>query len=100
MQAPLTRHALLACVVLTLGALPPAGARADVKVGDELLTNGGFEKLDARGFPAGWTGFPGAKARREGGRAWIEMDCMREKDSILRAVRNGDFWNCFAESSP
>lgn len=30
------------------------------------------------------------------GRAWIEMDCPRDKDGILRAVRNGDFWNCYA----
>jgi predicted metal-dependent phosphoesterase TrpH len=31
------------------------------------------------------------------GRAWIELDCRRDKDSILRAVRQGDFWNCYAE---
>ncbi len=31
------------------------------------------------------------------GRAWVEMLCKKEKDSIIRAVRNGDFWNCFAE---
>lgn len=30
------------------------------------------------------------------GRAWIEMDCGRNKDAIIRAVRNGDFWNCYA----
>ena len=30
------------------------------------------------------------------GRAWIEMDCMRDKDQIIRAIRNGDFWNCYA----
>ncbi len=29
------------------------------------------------------------------GRAWIEMDCQRDKDAIIRAIRNGDFWNCF-----
>jgi len=33
---------------------------------------------------------------REGiGRAWIELDAKRNKDSILRAVKRGDFWNCF-----
>ena len=32
------------------------------------------------------------------GRAWIEMDCLRDKDKIIRAVRHGDFWNCFAEN--
>ena len=29
------------------------------------------------------------------GRAWIEMDCARNKDSILRAVKKGRSWNCF-----
>ncbi|MFZ5573504.1 MAG: PHP domain-containing protein [Thermodesulfobacteriota bacterium] len=32
------------------------------------------------------------------GRAWIEMDCMREKDLIIRAIKAGDFWNCFTET--
>jgi len=32
------------------------------------------------------------------GRAWIEMDCMRDKDKIIRAVRYGDFWNCYTEN--
>lgn len=31
------------------------------------------------------------------GRAWIEMDCRRSKDSIIRAVRKGRFWNCYAK---
>ncbi len=31
------------------------------------------------------------------GRAWIEMDCRRNKDSIIRAIRKGRFWNCFAK---
>jgi hypothetical protein len=30
------------------------------------------------------------------GRAWVEMDCARDKDSIIRAVRNNAFWNCYA----
>jgi len=29
------------------------------------------------------------------GRAWVEMDCVREKDAIIRAIRHGDFWNCY-----
>jgi hypothetical protein len=33
------------------------------------------------------------------GRAWVEMDCMRDKDRIIRAIRHGDFWNCYAGSS-
>ncbi len=32
------------------------------------------------------------------GRAWIEMDCMRDKDKIIRAIRHGDFWNCYTET--
>ncbi|MBF0103016.1 MAG: hypothetical protein HQK77_19130 [Desulfobacterales bacterium] len=32
------------------------------------------------------------------GRAWVEMDVKRDKDSIIRAIRLGDFWNCFASS--
>jgi hypothetical protein len=32
------------------------------------------------------------------GRAWIEMECARKKDAILRAVKNNDFWNCYAEN--
>jgi hypothetical protein len=29
------------------------------------------------------------------GRAWIELDAKRNKDSILRTVKRGDFWNCY-----
>jgi hypothetical protein len=32
------------------------------------------------------------------GRAWIETSCRRDKDSIIRAVKAGDFWNCYAGS--
>ena len=34
------------------------------------------------------------------GRAWIEMDCMRDKDDIIRSIKKGDFWNCYAETHP
>ncbi|WP_319407301.1 hypothetical protein [uncultured Desulfosarcina sp.] len=30
------------------------------------------------------------------GRAWVEMDCARDKDSIIRAIKNNAFWNCYA----
>jgi len=33
------------------------------------------------------------------GRAWIEMDCARDPDQILRAIKNGDFWNCYLVSN-
>ena len=29
------------------------------------------------------------------GRAWIELDAGRDKDSIIRAIKQGDFWNCY-----
>ena len=29
------------------------------------------------------------------GRAWIELDAKREKDSILMAIKQGEFWNCY-----
>ncbi len=29
------------------------------------------------------------------GRAWIEMDVQRDKDKILKAIKAGDFWNCY-----
>ncbi len=29
------------------------------------------------------------------GRAWIELDAQRDKDSIIRAIKNGDSWNCY-----
>ena len=33
------------------------------------------------------------------GRAWVEMDCMRDKDKIIAAIRNNDFWNCYTETN-
>lgn len=33
------------------------------------------------------------------GRAWIELDCAREPDQIIRAIKNGDFWNCYLTSN-
>ncbi|HDP80920.1 MAG TPA: hypothetical protein ENN21_08780 [Spirochaetes bacterium] len=29
------------------------------------------------------------------GRAWIELDARKDKDSIIRSVKSGDFWNCY-----
>jgi len=34
------------------------------------------------------------------GRAWIELDAPRDTDAVLRAVKNGDFWNCYAKGAP
>lgn len=32
------------------------------------------------------------------GRAWIEMDAPRNKDKILKAIKAGDFWNCYLQN--
>lgn len=29
------------------------------------------------------------------GRAWIELDAERSKDSIIQAIKEGEFWNCY-----
>lgn len=29
------------------------------------------------------------------GRAWIELDAAKDKDSILRAIKKGKFWSCY-----
>jgi hypothetical protein len=29
------------------------------------------------------------------GRAWIELDANREKDSIIQAIKDGKCWNCY-----
>jgi hypothetical protein len=29
------------------------------------------------------------------GRAWIELDAQRGKDAIIKAVQEGEFWNCY-----
>jgi hypothetical protein len=29
------------------------------------------------------------------GRAWIELDVERDRDEIIRAIKRGDFWNCY-----
>jgi hypothetical protein len=34
------------------------------------------------------------------GRAWIEMDCAREKDSIVEAIQKGEFCCCFVKGHP
>lgn len=30
------------------------------------------------------------------GRGWVEMDCERNRDAIIAAIRSGDFRNCYA----
>lgn len=62
------------------------------------VTTKGFRtpeyEIDAIAFPKVAT--DDAHTRQGCGRAWVEMDCVREKDSILRAIKNNAFWNCYA----
>ncbi|MCX7634595.1 MAG: PHP domain-containing protein [Syntrophales bacterium] len=30
------------------------------------------------------------------GRCWVEVDTPRDRDAIIRAIKEGRFWNCFA----
>ena len=63
------------------------------------ITSKGFKTpaydIDAIPFPKIAT--DDSHTRRGCGRAWIEMDCRRDKDRIIQAVKKGDFWNCYLE---
>jgi hypothetical protein len=37
--------------------------------------------------------------RKGCGRAWVELDAPRDKDGILRAIKRGEFWNCYNTTS-
>jgi hypothetical protein len=62
------------------------------------VTTKGFRtpeyEIDAIPFPKVAT--DDSHTRRGCGRAWVEMDCARDKDSIIRAIKNNAFWNCYA----
>ena len=62
------------------------------------VTANGFRtpefETDAIPFPKVAT--DDAHTRQGCGRAWVEMDCARDKDSIIRAIRANAFWNCYA----
>ena len=47
---------------------------ADVGIGDELVRNGGFERLDEGGRPVGWRWLAGAHVRKDDGNTWVEID--------------------------
>ncbi|MFN7973166.1 MAG: PHP domain-containing protein [Acidobacteriota bacterium] len=65
------------------------------------VTDKGFLRpdLDLSRFPLPAVASDDAHERGGIGRAWIEMDAPRDRDAILRAVKNGDFWNCWARGS-
>lgn len=61
------------------------------------ITSKGFPTLefDTPELPFVKVATDDAHTRAGCGRAWIELDCARDKDSILRAVRDGLSWNCY-----
>ncbi len=64
------------------------------------ITSKGFRtpEFDTEELPFSKVATDDSHTRAACGRAWIELDCPRDEDHIIRAVRNGDFWNCYAET--
>jgi hypothetical protein len=62
------------------------------------ITSKGFRtpEFDTPEIPYSKIATDDSHSRAGCGRAWIEMDCRREKDSIIKAIRKGNFWNCYA----
>jgi hypothetical protein len=62
------------------------------------ITSKGFKtpEFDIPGIPYPKIASDDSHTRSGCGRAWVEMDCGRNKDSIIRAIRKGKFWNCYA----
>lgn len=62
------------------------------------ITSKGFKtpEYDIPEIPYSKVATDDSHTRAGCGRAWIEMDCMRDKDSIIRSIRKGRFWNCYA----
>jgi len=64
----------------------------------EITTKGFPEKefdVDDIGYPR--LASDDAHTRIGCGRAWIELDCKREPDAIIKAIKAGFFWNCYAK---
>jgi len=62
----------------------------------EITTKGFREReLESLEVPYPMIASDDAHTRLGVGRAWIEMDARRDKDDILRKIKNGDFWNCY-----
>ena len=61
------------------------------------ITSKGFKtpEYDSGAIPFPKIATDDSHTRRGCGRAWIEMDCRRDKDVIIQAVKKGDFWNCY-----
>jgi predicted metal-dependent phosphoesterase TrpH len=64
------------------------------------ITSKGFRtpEFDVPDLPLVKVATDDAHTRAMCGRAWIELDAPRDRDAIIRAVRRGDFWNCYADN--
>jgi hypothetical protein len=62
------------------------------------ITSKGFKtpEFDTPLIPYSKVASDDSHTRSGCGRAWIEMDCTRDKDAIIKAIRKGRFWNCYA----
>lgn len=62
------------------------------------ITSKGFRtpEFDTPEIPYNKIATDDSHSRSGCGRAWIEMDCMRDKDAIIKAIKKGRFWNCYA----
>ena len=62
------------------------------------ITSNGFKtpEYDIPDIPYPKVATDDAHSRIMCGRAWIEMDARRDKDSIIRRIKRGDFWNCYS----
>lgn len=61
------------------------------------VTSEGFKtpEYDIREIPFHKVATDDSHHRHMIGRAWVEMDCARNKDAIVQAIKRGDFWNCY-----
>jgi len=61
------------------------------------ITSKGFKtpEFDIPQIPYSKVASDDSHTRSGCGRAWVEMDCRRNKDSIIRAIKRGKFWNCY-----
>jgi len=61
------------------------------------ITSKGFPRpeFDTEAIPLPKIASDDSHTRVGCGRAWIEMDCKRAGDSIIRAIKKNRFWNCY-----
>lgn len=77
------------------------GVARDLPLDAVEVTSKGFydPAFDSDEIPFSKVATDDSHTRAGCGRAWIEMDAKKDPDSILRAVKAGDFWNCFVRTT-